>query len=72
MNPIMQMAMQQILSGQNVQNQAMARQFMQIVQTGNAKAGEELALNICQTYGINPQDAASQAMQGFQHMFGMN
>ena len=48
------------------QNNPQARQYMEVIMNGDAKRGEELARNICQSYGISPEEGVQQAQQFFQ------
>ena len=42
-----------------------ARSMIQVIQNGDAKKGEEIARNLCETYGIKPEDAVQQARSFF-------
>ncbi len=71
MNPLLQVAMQTILNRPDLRNNQIAQQFLNIVNTGDVAQGQQLAQNLCQTYGLNPQDAAQQAQNGLRNMFHM-
>lgn len=66
---IQQMLMQQAMSNPRIANNPQAQQVMRILQSGDAKAGEEMARNLCQTYGIDPNQGVAQAQQAFRNQF---
>lgn len=45
-----------------------AQQMMQALQTGDNEKGETLARNLCQSMGVNPEQAAQMAQQFFGNM----
>lgn len=45
-------------------NNPNARAMIQAVQSGDAEAGERIARNLCQSYGVTPEQAIQQA-KGF-------
>lgn len=66
-----QMSLPQIALGLLQQNPQLAnspqgQQFMQILQSGDAKAGEQMAMNICNSYGVTPQQALMSAINFFK------
>lgn len=42
-----------------------AQSMIQVIQSGDSKKGEEIARNLCETYGIKPEDAVQQARSFF-------
>lgn len=44
----------------------MGQQFLHILQTNDVQAGEQMALNICNSYGSNPNDMLLKATRFFQ------
>ena len=44
-----------------------ARAMIKAVQSGDAEAGERIARNLCQSYGVTPEQAIQQA-KGFFHI----
>ena len=48
-------------------NNLNARAMIQAVQSGDAEAGERIARNLCQSYGVTPEQAIQQA-KGFFHI----
>lgn len=49
-------------------NTPLGQQFAQIVQSGNAQQGEEIARNICNSMGISQEDALNQALNYFSNL----
>lgn len=64
MNP-MQFAMSMIQRNPQVMNNPMAQNYIGIIQSGDAQKGQQLAENICKSYGMTPQQALQQAKQFF-------
>lgn len=65
MNP-MQLAAQILQMNPTIQENPIGQQFAQILQSGNQKAGEELANNIINSYGLSKDQAIQQASQGLR------
>lgn len=42
-----------------------ARQMIDVIRSGDAKRGEQIANNLCETYGIKPEEALAQARRFF-------
>ena len=42
-----------------------AQSMIQVIRSGDSKKGEEIARNLCETYGIKPEDAVQQARSFF-------
>lgn len=49
-----------------IANSPQGQQFMQILQSGDDAAGEQMAMNICNSYGVNPQQALMGAINFFK------
>lgn len=43
-----------------------AQSMIQVIRSGDSKKGEEIARNLCETYGIKPEDAVQQARSFFR------
>lgn len=68
-NPIMglaQMAMNRISSDPNLQKNPQARAFVDIMQRGDAAQGQQMARNLCQSFGVSEQEALQQAKSFFR------
>lgn len=68
MNPqqLLQQAMQR---NPNIANNPQAQQYIQVLMSGDAQRGQEIARNICNTYGISPEQGVQQAQSFFQNKF---
>lgn len=66
MNMLEQMAMNLIRNNKQIQSSPMGQQFAQILQNGDQAAGEALANNIIQSYGLSKDQAIQQAAQGLR------
>lgn len=72
MNP-MQMVQGFIQRNPNFANNPQAQQYLQVIMSGDSKKGEELARNICNSFGVTPEQGVQQAQEFFknnQKMFG--
>ncbi len=68
-NPIVglaQMAMNRISSDPNFQRNPQARAFMDIMQRGDVTQGQQMARNLCQSFGVSEQEALQQAKSFFK------
>ncbi len=68
-NPIMglaQMAMNRISSDPNLQKNPQARAFVDIMQRGDVAQGQQMARNLCQSFGVSEQEALQQAKSFFR------
>lgn len=68
-NPIMalaQMAMNRISSDPSFHNNPQAKAFVDIMQRGDIAQGQEMAKNLCQSYGVSEQEALQQAKSFFR------
>lgn len=73
MNPMnmnqqqMQAFLQQaIQANPQMANNPQAQNIIQVLMSGDAQAGEQLARNLAQSMGVQPQDLAQQSMNYFQ------
>lgn len=51
-------------------NNPMAKEIIQVLQNGDSKRGEELATNLCKSYGETKEQAVGHAQQFFNGMMG--
>lgn len=71
MNQMMQYLLNMaIQKNPQMANNPRAQEMIQCLQNGNAKRGEELANNFCQSYGETKEQAVSHAQSFFQNMMG--
>ena len=65
MNP-MQFAMQMLQNNPNIANNPNAQNMINVLQNGSDQEREELARNLCQSYGVTPEQAVQQAKNFFK------
>jgi hypothetical protein len=64
-NPLIFFAMNLINRNPQVANNPMARQLIQVIQSGNETQGQQIAENLCQSYGISRDQALTDAKRFF-------
>lgn len=62
---IMGYAMEMLRNNPNVVNNPQAQEMVNVIQSGDAQKGQEIADNICKTYGISREEAIMQAGRFF-------
>lgn len=62
-----QMANAIMQANPNLARTPQGQQFMQILQSGDVNACQQMGMNICNSYGLNPQQALAQSLQGLIH-----
>lgn len=60
-----QIAMQLLQQNQQIANSPQGQQLMQILQNGDVAAGEQMARNICASYGMTEQQMLMRALNFF-------
>lgn len=64
-NP-MQMMLNKLANDPNIMNDPMRKHMVEVLQSGDAEEGQKIAQNLCETYGVEMQDAAQRARSFFQ------
>lgn len=64
-NPIMNLLNQALQQNPALQNNPQAQNYINVLQSGNAQQGQQLAENICKSMGVTPEQAVQQARQFF-------
>ena len=64
-NNIMGLALDIIQKNPALANNPNAREMIEVIRNGDAAKGQWIAQNICDTYGVKPEDAISQARSFF-------
>ncbi len=64
---ISKLATDLISKNPNVVNNPQAQNMLDAIKSGDNKTGEEIARNLCNTYGVTPEDAVKQA-KAFFHL----
>lgn len=60
-----QMLIQQMMNDRVVASNPMAKEAIELMQKGDSKGLEELAINLCKEKGINPDEAIQQIKARF-------
>lgn len=63
-NP-MQFAMNMLQRNPQVMNNPQAQGLMEVIQSGDATKGKQMAENLCKTYGVTPDQALEEARKFF-------
>lgn len=61
----MQFLMAQIQQNPNLANNPQAQSYIQIIQSGNQKKGEEIAQNLLKSYGMTKEQGMAQVKRFF-------
>ena len=64
-NPLIFFAMNLINRNPQVANNPMARQLIQVIHSGNETQGQQIAENLCHSYGISRDQALTDAKRFF-------
>lgn len=65
MNPVQIMLENLVRQRPDLQQNPMTQEMIKVIQSGDSKRGEEIANNICQSYGMSREEATQQAQQMF-------
>lgn len=65
-NPILNLAMTMISNNPQIANNPQAKSMIEVIQSGNAERGQQIAENLCNTYGVSKEDAVKQAKSFFK------
>lgn len=56
-----------------IANNPQAQEYLKILESGDSARGEEVARNLCETYGVSQEDGVKQAKSFFNNFpFGGN
>lgn len=64
-NDLMGFALDMIQHDPASQNDPNARETIDVIESGDANRGRQIARNLCDTYGVKPEDAIAQAKSFF-------
>jgi len=48
-----------------VKNNPNAQNYINVIRNNDSETGEQIAMNLCKTYGVSPQEATQQARKFF-------
>lgn len=54
----------QLMNDQEVLSNPTKMEMLNVIRTGDAKRGEEIAMNICNSYGMTPQEFIFNSLSG--------
>jgi len=57
-----------IKSNPRIQNNPMAQSMIDVIESGNNIQGEQIAENLCKTYGVTKEQALQQAQNWLQNV----
>lgn len=61
----MQFLQAQIQNNPSIANNPQAQNYIQVLQSGNAQAGQQIAENLLKTYGMTKEQGMNQVRQFF-------
>lgn len=65
----MDFILKMIKNNPQIANNPQAQNYIQILESGDSAKGEEVARNLCETYGVSQEEATKQAKSFFNtHM----
>lgn len=65
-NPILNLAITMISNNPQIANNPQAKSMIEVIQSGDAERGQQIAENLCNTYGVSKEDAVKQAKSFFK------
>lgn len=57
MNNPMSMLLNMAMQNSNIANNPRAQEMLQVIQSGDAQKGQQIAMNLCKTYGVSKEQA---------------
>lgn len=60
-----QFAMSLLKRNPQIANNPQAQSYLQLIQNGSNEEGEKVAMNLCKTYGVTPEQAMQQVSSFF-------
>lgn len=60
-----QFAMLLLQKNPKVANSPQGQQFLEILKSGDVEAGQKMAQNFCNSYGVTPEEGVNQARKFF-------
>ena len=64
-NPMMDFALNLIQQNPALQNNPNAKEMIEVIRSGDTAKGEQIASNLCKTYGVDKNQAEQQARSFF-------
>lgn len=63
---LIDLALRQLQQRQEVTDNPIAREWLDVVRSGDSKRGEEIARNLCENSGVTVQQAMEEARRFFR------
>ena len=67
MNNPMSMLLNMAMQNSNIANNPRAQEMLQVIQSGVAQKGQQIAMNLCKTYGVSKEQAVGMATEYFKN-----
>lgn len=67
MNNPMSMLLNMAMQNSNIVNNPRAQEMLQVIQSGDAQKGQQIAMNLCKTYGVSKEQAVGMATEYFKN-----
>ena len=64
-SPMMNFALNLIQQNPALQNNPNAKEMIEVIRSGDTAKGEQIASNLCKTYGVDKNQAVQQARSFF-------
>ena len=64
-NPMIDFALNLIQQNPALQNNPNAKEMIEVIRSGDTAKGEQIASNLCKTYGVDRNQAVQQARSFF-------
>lgn len=67
MNNPMSMLLNMAMQNSAITNNPRAQEMLQVIQSGDAQKGQQIAMNLCKTYGVSKEQAVGMATEYFKN-----
>lgn len=67
MNNPMSMLLNMAMQNSDIANNPRAQEMLQVIQSGDAQKGQQIAMNLCKTYGVSKEQAVGMATEYFKN-----
>jgi hypothetical protein len=67
MNNPMSMLLNMAMQNSAIANNPRAQEMLQVIQSGDAQKGQQIAMNLCKTYGVSKKQAVGMATEYFKN-----
>lgn len=67
MNNPMSMLLNMAMQNSAIANNPRAQEMIQVIQSGDAQKGQQIAMNLCKTYGVSKEQAVGMATEYFKN-----